>query len=214
MRSNGGEDSEKLKVLFLIIDDEKYIVDTLKDLFEDEYDVLTSTSSIEGLELFKKHHPPLILADQRMPGMTGVELLERIRKMNGDTIRMIITGYSDIQAVIDGVNKGEIFRYITKPWDNEQLKVLIKEGAESYRINMENKRLTDVIKRQRDELEVRVNERTKELEEKTKELEAKIRELEEWAKLTTGREIRMIELKKEVNGLLRELGRPEKYEVE
>ncbi len=108
------------KILF--VDDEPHIVQSLSLLFDD-YDVLTATSGEEALNYFKNGNAPdVIVSDQRMPMMTGVELLQRVRAISPNTVRILLTGYSDLDAVIDSVNSGEIFRYINKPWNSAKLK--------------------------------------------------------------------------------------------
>jgi response regulator RpfG family c-di-GMP phosphodiesterase len=108
------------KILF--VDDEPQIVQSLSLLFDD-YDVVTATSGEEALKHFKNGNTPdVIVSDQRMPMMTGVELLQKVRDISPNTVRILLTGYSDLDAVIDSVNSGEIFRYINKPWNSGKLK--------------------------------------------------------------------------------------------
>ncbi len=108
------------KILF--VDDEPHIVQSLSLLFDD-YDVITATSGEEALKYFKNNQvPDVIVSDQRMPMMTGVELLQKVRDLSPSTVRILLTGYSDLEAVIDSVNSGEIFRYINKPWNSTKLK--------------------------------------------------------------------------------------------
>ena len=110
----------KHKILF--VDDEPQIVQSLSLLFDD-YDVLTATSGEEALKYFNSGNvPDVVVSDQRMPMMTGVELLQRVRAISPNTVRILLTGYSDLDAVIDSVNAGEIFRYINKPWNSAKLK--------------------------------------------------------------------------------------------
>ncbi len=108
------------KVLF--VDDEPNVVQSLSLLFDD-YDVITATSGAEALQHFQRGNvPDVIVSDQRMPMMTGVELLQKVREISPNTVRILLTGYSDLDAVIDSVNSGEIFRYINKPWNSVKLK--------------------------------------------------------------------------------------------
>ncbi|MFQ3597139.1 MAG: response regulator [Chloroherpetonaceae bacterium] len=108
------------KILF--VDDEPQIVQSLSLLFDD-YDVITATSGEEALKHFKNGNAPdVVVSDQRMPMMTGVELLQKVRDLSPNTVRILLTGYSDLDAVIDSVNSGEIFRYINKPWNSTKLK--------------------------------------------------------------------------------------------
>jgi signal transduction histidine kinase len=103
--------------------------------------VLTASSGDQALELLKKNDVHLILSDQRMPGMSGDVFLSQARRLHPDAIRMLFTGYADIQAVINAVNEGNIFRYILKPWDAVELEGVIRQGAEQYELLAERKRL-------------------------------------------------------------------------
>jgi response regulator RpfG family c-di-GMP phosphodiesterase len=105
----------------LIVDDEPDVLDSLRHQFHRSYRVLTRTTGMEAVEILETDEVELILSDQRMPGMTGDQLLRRARELKPDAIRMLFTGYADIQAVISAVNEGHIFRYILKPWDSTEL---------------------------------------------------------------------------------------------
>jgi response regulator RpfG family c-di-GMP phosphodiesterase len=108
------------KVLF--VDDEPNVVQSLSLLFDD-YDVITATSGEEALQHFQRGNvPDVIVSDQRMPMMTGVELLQKVREISPNTVRILLTGYSDLDAIINSVNSSEIFRYINKPWNSAKLK--------------------------------------------------------------------------------------------
>lgn len=125
----------------LIVDDEPDILRTLTLTFEEEYEVFQAGSGAEGLAILEQHEVALILADQRMPEMTGVEFLERSIAIRPYAIRMILTGYTDTASLIRAINAGRIYRYITKPWNREDLRVTIKRACESYALTMENQRL-------------------------------------------------------------------------
>lgn len=125
----------------LVVDDEKEILRSLTLTFEEEYQVFTALSGAEALGILEKQDIALIMADQRMPGMTGVELLERSIHINPHLIRIILTGYTDTAALIQAINAGRIYQYITKPWDRQELKVTIKRALESYELTLENQRL-------------------------------------------------------------------------
>jgi two-component system response regulator HupR/HoxA len=125
----------------LIVDDEKEILRSLTLTFEEDYEVFTALSGAEALGILEKQEIALIIADQRMPGMTGVELLERSIHLNPNIIRMILTGYTDTTALIQAINTGRIYQYINKPWDRRELKVIVKRALESYELAMENQRL-------------------------------------------------------------------------
>ena len=125
----------------LIVDDEPDVLDSLRHQFHRSYRVLTRTSGVEAVEILAHDEVDLILSDQRMPGMTGDELLKRARELKPDAIRMLFTGYADIQAVISAVNEGHIFRYILKPWDSTELEGIIRQGVEQYDLLAERRRL-------------------------------------------------------------------------
>lgn len=121
----------------LCIDDEQDIVDALFRLFRKDYDVLTATSGQEGLHLLKENKVSLIVSDQKMPGMTGVETLKKSIELNPDCIRILLTGYTDIESVIDSINSGEVYKYITKPWDPVDLVNTVNKAIEKYEIRSE-----------------------------------------------------------------------------
>ncbi|MFH0945664.1 MAG: response regulator [Planctomycetota bacterium] len=120
------------KLTLLIIDDEKEILKVLAKLFERHFNVVVAPGGKQGLERFRKDRPELILSDQRMRDMTGIETLRIIKEEEPGTVRMLITGYSDIDAVIEAVNQRLLDRYITKPWDNDELLAIVLEGARTY----------------------------------------------------------------------------------
>lgn len=125
----------------LIVDDEKDILTTLSLTFEKEYDVFLANSGAEGLVILDRQEIALIIADQRMPEMTGVEFLERSIVKRPNAIRMILTGYTDTVSLIRAINAGRIYRYITKPWNRDELKITVKRACESYALTLENQRL-------------------------------------------------------------------------
>lgn len=125
----------------LIVDDERDILRTLSLTFKEDYDVFQAGSGAEGLAILEQQEIALIIADQRMPEMTGVEFLERSIAKCPLAIRMILTGYTDTASLIRAINAGRIYRYITKPWDRDELKITVKRAFESYELTMENQRL-------------------------------------------------------------------------
>ncbi len=129
-----------MKHKILCIDDEQDIVDALFRLFRKDYEVLTATSGQEGLDLLQQHKVSLIISDQKMPGMTGVETLKKSIEKSPDSIRILLTGYTDIESVIDSINSGEVYRYITKPWDSVDLINTVKKCIEKFEIRSELKR--------------------------------------------------------------------------
>ena len=116
----------------LVVDDEPEMLFSLKGLLRQEFEVFTASSAAEGGEILQKHVIHLVMTDQRMPQVTGVEFLRRIKNEHPTAMRLIFTGYADIKAVIDAINQGNVFRYITKPWDPEELIESLREAGQRY----------------------------------------------------------------------------------
>jgi len=164
----------------LFVDDELNILNSLKRLFRKEnYQILTASSGQEGLELLKKTDESisLIISDQRMPEMNGAQFLEKAKEIFPDAIRFLLTGYSDIDAIVNAINKGEIHRYLAKPWNDNDLILQVRQAIEQYELVLENRRLLSLSQKQNKELnelnrnlEKKVNERTLEIKEKNEEL--------------------------------------------
>jgi len=140
----------------LYVDDEQQNLISFKAAFRREYNVLTAKSGQEAIELLQVNDVQLIISDQRMPEMTGVEFLEKVLPEFPDAIRMILTGFSDVEAIIDAINKGKVFRYITKPWDENELRMTIENARTLYGLQVKNKQLVN-------ELQLKVQEQEKTL---------------------------------------------------
>lgn len=136
----------------LLVDDEKEILRSLTLTFAQDYEVFTTSSGSEALDILGKQNIALILADQRMPEMTGAELLAKAFQINPNTIRIILTGYTDTAAIIDAINQGHIYQYVTKPWDRQELRIIIKRALDSYDIVLENQRLIGALQIANDRL--------------------------------------------------------------
>jgi response regulator RpfG family c-di-GMP phosphodiesterase len=172
----------------LLVDDEKAITKALNRLFRKEgYRIMTAQSGPEGLEKLQQNDGPvsMIISDQRMPEMNGAAFLEKAKSIYPDAIRYLLTGYSDLEAVVDAVNRGEIHRYLTKPWNDEDLVLQVKQSLEHFELTSENRRLTALTIDQNKKLnelnkglEQKVQERTKEVFDKNKALEEVNRMLE------------------------------------
>jgi response regulator RpfG family c-di-GMP phosphodiesterase len=133
---------ENKKIRVLYIDDEINNLTAFKANFRKLYDVHIAESAAEGRKILESLEIEIVLTDQRMPEMTGVEFLESIIPDFPNPIRILLTGYTDMQALIDAVNKGQIYRYINKPWDEEELKMFINQAFELYTLRKENADLT------------------------------------------------------------------------
>ncbi|MFH1458792.1 MAG: response regulator [Candidatus Omnitrophota bacterium] len=114
----------------LCIDDEENILHLFKRIFEKEYNIFTAANGAEGLDILRRKKIDLILCDQRMAGMNGFEVLRIAKKEFPDTMRIMVSGYSDFDSLVKTINEGEIFRFISKPWDALELKNIIKEALE------------------------------------------------------------------------------------
>lgn len=125
----------------LVVDDEKEILRSLNLTFMDEYEVFMASSGTEALEILKRQRIALVIADQRMPEMTGAELLEKVLEIDPRIIRIILTGYTDTASLIQAINKGHIYQYITKPWERQELRILVRRAVETYELASENQRL-------------------------------------------------------------------------
>lgn len=125
----------------LIVDDKQEILRSLTLTFARDHEVFAVSSGTEALALLARQDIALIIADQRMPEMTGAELLERAIEINPNAIRMILTGYTDTAALVQAINQGHIYQYINKPWDRRELKLTVKLALERYELVMENQRL-------------------------------------------------------------------------
>jgi len=132
---------EQRRHTLLIVDDEVDVLESLRHQFHRTYRVLTAGSGGQAVSVLDANEVQLILSDQRMPGMQGDSFLSQARRLQPDAIRMLFTGYADIQAVINAVNEGHIFRYILKPWDTVELEGIIRQATEQYDLLAERKRL-------------------------------------------------------------------------
>lgn len=165
----------------LLVDDEQSIIRSLQRLFRKEkYQILTASSGQEGLNVLSGFGNPvsLIISDQRMPGMTGAQFLENARILAPDATRFLLTGHSDVKDIIDAVNKGEIHRYLTKPWNDDDLLLQVRGALEAYELKIENRRLNALTAQQNEaltelnqDLERKIRDRTLEILMKSQALE-------------------------------------------
>src|SRR5438067_7242892 len=117
---------EKPKILLL--DDEERILNALCALFRYKYQVFTATDGEQALAILKQYHVHVVVSDQRMPSMTGVEFLRRAKAASPHTVRILLTGFSDLSAVVDSVNDGEVYRFLNKPWGNQEIQAVIADA--------------------------------------------------------------------------------------
>ena len=132
---------QRKKHAILLVDDEPEILQSLKGLLRREFQLYTAESGREAMEILENHTIHVVMTDQRMPEMTGVQLMRRVANKYPDAIRIVFTGYADIKAVIDAINSGGLYRYITKPWDPDELIELLHEAAAKYDELVEQRQL-------------------------------------------------------------------------
>src|SRR5438552_4649514 len=140
----------------LVVDDEADVVESIRELLRLDYRVLVATRASEAISILQEGPVDVVMTDQRMPEMTGVELLHHVRETQPDTVRLLFTGYADVRAVIDAINRGNIYRYITKPWDPEDLQVVVRDAVERHDVIAERQRLLGELQRTNEEL-IRAN---------------------------------------------------------
>lgn len=151
------ESQEKIRILY--VDDEENNLRSFKATFRRDFTIHTAIGGAEGLELVKSEPLDIIITDQRMPSMTGIEFLVKVQELNPEPIRMLLTGYSDINAVIDAINKGQVYRYLTKPWNEDEVRQTILSAFEVVRLRRENKDLLDKLERANEQLEFLLRQR-------------------------------------------------------
>ncbi|NQY35674.1 MAG: diguanylate cyclase [Alteromonadaceae bacterium] len=164
----------KDKPWVMLVDDEVENLRVLRQLLEKDFRILTGENGYEAINMINNMPNPekiqLIISDQRMPEFTGIEFLEKISKILPDTIRIILTGYSDVQVIIDSINKAKLYKFLTKPFDPVELSLTVRRGVEAYQMRR------DLLKYSNN-LEKMVSDKTTELTQKTKELKFKNEEL-------------------------------------
>jgi len=171
----------------LLVDDEANILSALRRLLRPAgYRILTAESAAEALDLLDTDPVDLVISDMRMPGMDGATFLTRVREQWPRTLRILLTGYADMEATIAAINQGEIYRYVAKPWNDHDLKLLVGDALEMRRLAQENERLAELTAAQNEELktlntglEQRVAERTKALTQALKQTDAAHQKLRE-----------------------------------
>lgn len=156
----------------LCVDDERNILSALKRLLRKEnYRLLTGNSGKEGLEILAENEVHVVVSDQRMPEMNGTEFLKEVRKGYPNILRIILTGYTDVDTITEAINEGHIYKFFLKPWNDHNLKLEIRQALEQYDLIQANKELHEQLYHQNEELkamnenlEAIVQERTQSLE--------------------------------------------------
>jgi response regulator RpfG family c-di-GMP phosphodiesterase len=187
----------------LFVDDELSILSSLKRLFRPHgYKILTAASGAEGLSLLEKEAVDLVVSDMRMPEMDGAHFLEQVRNRWPQIVRILLTGYADVGSTIAAINRGEIYRYVAKPWDDNEIVLTIRDALERKRLEAENLRLIALTAQQNDELkalnaglEQKVTERTAEIRQTMAFLDQAHQELKKGFLSTVGVFSGLIELR-------------------
>jgi len=147
----------KRQINVLVLDDEQNILSSLKRLFINEsFDIFTTTDYQEALDILEKEKGKIkvVMSDQRMPQITGVEFLKRVKQAYPDVVRILFTGHADLQAAEDAINVGEVYRFINKPWNTEDLKTAIRQAINHYDLVIENRNLFEATQEKNKELKI------------------------------------------------------------
>src|SRR5208337_3412264 len=164
--------NQEIPIKVLLVDDEENILRSLKRLLMNEgIEILAANSGDKALDMIKNNEDiGLIISDQRMPGLMGVDFLEQAKNISPSSIRILLTGYSDITAAIDAINRGGASKYLTKPWKDEELIMSVREACQRYVLVQKNRQLSAIIQQKNEELkqwsqelEIMVQEHTMEL---------------------------------------------------
>ncbi|TAN42298.1 MAG: response regulator [Nitrospirae bacterium] len=143
----GFPDTGRFTLLF--VDDEENVLNALRRIFiEENYEILTARSGDEALKIMEARPTQLVISDHRMPGMTGAELLREIKDKWPQTIRIMLTGYADVQSIMGAVNEGAVYKFITKPWNDEDLRITVSLALQQYVLLKENRKLREISKEQ------------------------------------------------------------------
>jgi DNA-binding NtrC family response regulator len=178
----------RYKCSLLVVDDEPSILETLRAFLSSEYEVLTANCAESAQSIFAQREVDLVLSDMKMPRVTGVQLLEWVRSHHPRTIRLMMTGFAELEETINAINKGQVFRFLLKPWQADSLIETLRTASRTFILERsheqlleEMRELNDKLREMNTELENRVAERTKALEEAYHELEHKNKMLEKLA---------------------------------
>ncbi len=192
---------KKNKPTVLYIDDDVQNLTSFKYQFQDYYNITIVETAKNGINTLRDTEFDVIVADQRMPEMTGTEFFEKMIGDYPEPARIILTGFSDIEAVIDGINKGRIYYYLKKPWKEEEIRMVLDNAIETVHLGKENSKLIEELKLANEELLEYRDKLEKKVEERTRELYEKNEELEKYTKLFEGREFKIKELKMKISDL-------------
>jgi diguanylate cyclase (GGDEF)-like protein/PAS domain S-box-containing protein len=168
------------QAILLFVDDDPNVLKALRRLFRHEnYMVYLAAGGAEGLEILRQHAVDLIISDMRMPEMSGAEFLAHVLEQWPETVRILLTGYADLQSTIDAINKGRIFSYCNKPWNDEELKLLVRNALEQKHLREERYRLSAVIRQQNDQLKASNEHLEEHVEQRTTQLGKTLKQLDQ-----------------------------------
>lgn len=159
-------------IRILCVDDEGNVLKSLKRVFlDDDYEILTASSGEEGIEILKNKQPvQVVISDYRMPGMDGVEFLRTVYDNWPDTVRIVLSGYADTGSVVEAINEGQIYKFIPKPWNDDDLRVTVTNALEKYFLQKHNRKLAKELKEKNMQLQEINRNLEKLVEERTEEL--------------------------------------------
>jgi two-component system probable response regulator PhcQ len=140
------------KHTILLVDDEKNILNSIERLLRsDDREIVTAENSREALDKLKSiGGADLVISDNRLPDFSGIDFLIKVKQLYPDTIRILITGHPDLESAIHSINKGQVYRFITKPWDNEEIKIIVKQALDFYDVLKDNRALLRIARQQAD----------------------------------------------------------------
>ena len=170
-----------VKCSLLLVDDEPYILNTLSALAAKDFEVLKADSAETAIDIFRRREVDIILTDQKMPGMTGVQLLEWVHQNSPRTMRLVMTGLARLEDAVDAINCGQVHRYLFKPWRANELLQILRNSARTFLLERSHEQLLDELRQLNQGLEERVKQRTQELEEANRQLQQKNSMLEKLA---------------------------------
>jgi two-component system, NtrC family, sensor kinase len=162
--------NEEIKILF--VDDEQNVLNAINRAFIDEdYKIVTATSGQEGLEYLKEDIFQVVVSDYRMPGLNGIEFLRKVYNNWPETVRIVLSGYADVATIVEALNEGQIYKFIPKPWNDNDLKITISNALERYFLYKRNMELTKELSKKNEDLENLNMQLNKLLEEQSINLE-------------------------------------------
>ena len=168
------DESEAVKMMkrtLLLVDDEENIAASLVRLLRrDGYTILRANGGQGGLDLLAQHKVGVIISDQRMPEMTGVEFLSKVKELYPDTVRIMLSGYTELNSVTDAINRGAIYKFLTKPWEDDLLRANVEEAFQHYEMKIENVRLNQEIREANEKLQRANQELEERVEKKSREV--------------------------------------------